>query len=395
MITDIFKKYSIFILFSFVLFTLMLIIENYNGKFDTDDFKVFYMAAKALTSNNQVYGVPFGLSTGFYKYSPFTLLLFSFYTLFSFKIGAIIHYFISATSAILSIITIEQIINKYILINNKWSIVSSFLILLSVLLHFIRDLHLGNTNIILIFALILSIKMVLESKEILAGLIIALVILTKPYFIVLALILLVYKKYKTVASITVSGIVLTLSTAVILGFSKSYNLHIEWFEAMLAHSSYLSSPYTVFYLINYYFGIEIPQVFSFVFFGIVILLISLFFYLKSKKETAIENNKSLIFAFFITIAIIPNLLITDVEHFLFSLPLIAIVILYIRNLKNYIFASIFTLIIIMYGGNSSDIVGNELSIDIKYWGFVGIGNLLIIASAFLIYQYGNRKKGIS
>jgi hypothetical protein len=363
----------------------MLFVENNNGKFDTADFKVFYMAAKALFSGEQVYGVPFGMETGYYKYSPFILLVLSFYTLFSFKVGAIIHFFVIAFSAIFSIIFLEQIVNDYFFKNNKWRILTSFLILLSVLLHFVRDLHLGNTNTILILMMILAIKLTLESKEIAAGILIALVIMTKPYFIVLGLIFLLFKKYKLIATIAITGIALTLSTSIFLGFQNSYLMHIEWFKAMLMHSDYLTSSYTFFYFADYYFGIKIPISYSFPFFILIAISISLFFYKRSINETTLESNRTMIFSYFILIGIIPNILITDVEHFLFSLPLISIVILYLKDQKNHFYNILFAVVIFMYGGNSSDLVGNELSNDIKYWGFVGIGNLIIIGSAFVVY----------
>jgi len=384
------KKYLIFIITSLVLFTLMLFIESNNGKFDTADFKVFYLAAKALISGDQVYGIPFGMETGYYKYSPFSLLILSFYTLFSFKVGAIIHFYVIAFSAIFSIILLEQIINDYLFKNQKWRVLTSFLILLSVLLHFVRDLHLGNTNTILILLMILAIKLTLESKEIAAGILLAIVIMTKPYFIILGLIFLLFKKYKLIASIAATGTILTLSTGIFIGFQDSYLMHIEWFKAMLMHSDYLTSSYTLFYFADYYLGIKIPISYSFPFLIIIASIISILFYLKSQKETTIEKNKTLIISYFILIGIIPNILITDVEHFLFSLPLISIVILYLKDQKNHIYNIIFFLIIFMYGGNSSDLVGNELSNDIKYWGFVGIGNLLIIGAAISVYLNKNK-----
>jgi len=363
----------------------MLFIENNNGKFDTEDFKVFYMAAEALFSGEQVYGTAFGLSTGFYKYSPFILIILSSYTLFSFKIASIIHFFFTTISAVLSIIVLQELIHKYLFKVKKQHIYTSFLILISVLLHIVRDLHMGNINVILLFIMILALKLSLESKEIAAGILIALVILTKPYFIILGIPFLIFKKYKTVYSIAISGIFLTLLTAIFLGFTKSMNMHMDWFKAMLEHSEYLYSPYTVIYLLEYYFGIALPNSLSFPLFGFIILSISAYFYRISIKETSIEYDKSLVFSYFFMIAIIPNLLITDVEHFLFSLPLISIVILYLQQIKKYYWSLIFIIVILIYGGNSSDLVGNDLSLKIKFWGFVGIGNLMIFAAAFIVY----------
>jgi len=379
------KKYLAFIIFSLVLFTLMLFIENNNGKFDTEDFKVFYMAGKALLSGGQVYGLSFGLYTGYYKYSPFILILLSSYTIFSFKTAAIIHFFLTTISAISIIILLEQLITRYLFKVKKHHIYTSFLILLSVLLHYVRDLHMGNINIILLFAMIIALKLSLESKEIAAGIIIALVIMTKPYFIILGIPFLIFKKYKTVISIAVSGILLTLSTAIIFGLSKSLNMHLNWFSAMLDHSNFLDSPYTVISLLDFYFGLSISKSFGIPLFGIITLIISSYFFNISKKETTNEYNKSLIFSYFILIGIIPNILITDVEHFLFSLPLISMVILYLQQIKKYYWSILFMVAILIYGGNSSDLIGNDLSIKVKLWGFVGIGNLMILGSAISVY----------
>ncbi|MEI6456446.1 MAG: hypothetical protein WCO93_09170, partial [bacterium] len=71
-----------FIVFAFVLFLTAFIFENINGRFWLNDFKVYYMAAKALLTGNQVYDLPFGEPSGYYKYSPFVLFFFFPYCIF-------------------------------------------------------------------------------------------------------------------------------------------------------------------------------------------------------------------------------------------------------------------------------------------------------------------------
>jgi len=39
----------------------------------------------------------------------------------------------------------------------------------------------------------------------------------------------------------------------------------------------------------------------------------------------------------------------------------------------------------MYGGNSTDLVGNVLTLKIKFWGILGIGNLIIISIAMYLF----------
>ena len=54
-------------------FILFFIMENINGRFNLHDFQVDYTAAKHLRTDLPVYGQAFGISSGVYKYSPFTL----------------------------------------------------------------------------------------------------------------------------------------------------------------------------------------------------------------------------------------------------------------------------------------------------------------------------------
>ena len=52
------------------------ILQNVNDRFWMNDLVVAYTAAQQLLSGQQIYGKAFGLGSGFYKYSPFTLFLF-------------------------------------------------------------------------------------------------------------------------------------------------------------------------------------------------------------------------------------------------------------------------------------------------------------------------------
>ena len=382
------KPIIIFAFVAIVFFALMLVLENINDRFQTNDLRVMYDAAEALINNKTVYGIPFGLSTGYYKYSPFTLLLFVPYTLISFKIASILHFILISISAISSVILIEQIISKYFFNNDKRRLLTYFLILLSILLHVVKDLHLGNTNTILIFIVILAIYNSLKSRYLLAGLFFALAIITKPYFAIAILPFILYKQYKTIMYTALSGLLFILITVIFMGFSKSLSLHTEWFAAMLEHSKYLTSSYTIFYLLDYYTGLKIPTQYSYHFFIVIGFISTAYFYLikvRDEKLNQFNKNQSLMIFFFFIIAITPNILITDNEHFIFSLPLIAFIIIYLKSYKNYYILTLFVIAALMYGGNSTDLVGKVLTLKIKFWGLLGIGNLMIVSIAMYLF----------
>lgn len=384
-----------FVIIATILFLTILFLEKLNGRFWLNDFKVMFLAAEALLSNEQVYGIPFGLSTGYYKYSPFTLLLFIPYTFVSYDIASIIHFLISGLCAITTIIVLEQIISQYLFAYRKKHYLTLLSVLLCVMLHLVRELHLGNINMILVFLLSLSLKFILESKPIKSGLLLAIVILAKPYFIICILPLLLHKRHKEILSIVVSVTLFVLVSGVVIGLSKSITLYFEWFSAMLKHSNYLYSNHTIFSLIDNYTGISIQTKYSLHLLGIVGLFSCIYFWKftrndDSKTDPSIKDNGALIVHFFLLISVIPNLLITDTEHFLFSLPLITILVLHLTKGKNYLWIVLFIFLIFMYGGNSSDLIGRDLSEKHENLGLLGLSNLIIIG--IVIYLYSKNKK---
>src|SRR5258705_11453838 len=109
MIVDKLKSYLPFILFAAIVFAAIFTIEKINGRFWLNDFKVYYSAAQALISGKQVYGIAFGLDTGFYKYAPFVAMLFVPYTFFAYDTAAIIHFIVVCIATILTIIMLVRL----------------------------------------------------------------------------------------------------------------------------------------------------------------------------------------------------------------------------------------------------------------------------------------------
>ena len=384
-----------FVIFGVLVLCLILIIEKINGRFWLNDFKVMYLAADALLNNEEVYGTPFGLGTGFFKYSPFTGLLFVPYTIVSFEIASIVHFFISGLAAMSTVVLIEQIIRAYLVPIRKKTFCTLMALLFCVILHLVRELHLGNINMILLFLLSLSLYFTLPSKSIVSGILLALVILAKPYFIICLLPLLANRRIKEVIYTSVSILVFILSSLLIIGFTKGIILYQEWLAAMVEHNVYLFSNHTVFALIKTYVGVTIPTSWSPVLLIFLAILSSIYFWkITSDKDTSSINfNGSLIVHFFLVIAVVPSILITDTEHFLFSLPLLAILLFHLR--KDTIWPIVlFILLILMYEGNSSDLLGKELSGNVEELGILGISNLIIIGTTFLWFSRNRRKSKV-
>ena len=162
------------------------------------DFKVYYLAGKAFFDGNPIYGVNFGLTSGYYKYSPVFILLFSPYLLFGYKTACIIHGFMLSIATIISIVTIKNILQNTIFnqeIKHKYLLLFVILVIVN---HLFREIHLGNVNMFIVMLLCLGIQKTLEEKYLLSGLFIALAIFIKPYLVVLALPFLFHKKIKSI-----------------------------------------------------------------------------------------------------------------------------------------------------------------------------------------------------
>ncbi|MFZ4564774.1 MAG: glycosyltransferase 87 family protein, partial [Bacteroidales bacterium] len=159
-----------FTAFASVMMLVIFTFENINGRFWLNDFKVYYLAAKALLAGEQVYGIPFGLSSGLYKYSPFTLFFVFPFCLFPFEIARIIHFFLLGSVIVLVFFIIYEVYKNY-LHEKSWKNINLLFTLafVCVLIHFVKELHLGNINVLLLLLLCFSADALMKSRFILSG----------------------------------------------------------------------------------------------------------------------------------------------------------------------------------------------------------------------------------
>lgn len=392
LIRELFKSRAakLFAILTISLFLTMFTFQLINERFWLHDFEVMYSAAKAFMNNEPVYGLSFGLGTGYYKYSPFTLFFFVPYSLLTYKAACIVHFFITLFCAILVIPLLDQIVRKHLFNPPKKYHLTLFITLIAILIHLVRDLHMGNINVILVFLLTLSLKFLLENKVVQFGILLAIVIMTKPFFIVFVLPLLLHRRFKEIISLMIAGASFVVISLILIGLPESIDFYFDWFAAMLDHTSYLYSNNTIFYIFNRFTGILIGSQYAFLLLGIIVVLTSLFFWQFIRKKegvekTIIEKNRALVIHLAVLIAVIPNVFITDTEHFIFSLPIITILILHFSVKKRFLWVPLVAFFIFLYGGNSTDMMGDTLNEYYKKMGLLGIGNLALIVMVMLIY----------
>ncbi len=390
------RKYLIVWIICIICFVI-LFFETINHRLYLNDFKVYYEATKALLTGSQVYGIPFGLDTGMFKYSPFVLFLFIPFASLPFTISGILYFLIITTLLVMSFLLCRSILVTNLFQNRKkHEALFTILALVFISNHLYRELHLGNTNIILIFLFLTSLKLILDGKEYTAGILFGIALLLKPYLLLLGIVLLFHKKWRVIAGtsimIILQGIIMILS----LGFTKSLNLHAEWIRTMITHSGSYGSTNNIAFLLHNLFNTEISATNNLMIIAVSALLISGFVIynleLKSGKPTReVVSRKNFIFEWFIAAAALPSIVNTDTQHFMYSLPLIMLILFYFAQNPNYMLGIVLSVIFLLYGTNSNDLVGDTIGNFFDRIGAVGISNIMIILVTVYISIIEKRK----
>lgn len=372
---------------SFIICLAYYALETFNGRAQMADFRVYYDAANAFLNDTQLYGKAFGVSSGFYKYSPFACLPFVPLALLPYKLASILFYLIITSSIIWFSLNVYRYVAKDNHQNIGW-----ILALVSIYMadHLERELHLGNINLFLLIAAFWIFILLQKGRQVQAGLLYGLLLLFKPHFLILLPYFIWKKQWKaslfTVAFVSVG----LLFPAIIKGWNGNLHLVHDWFTAMKDHSIKLEeSPNTVYGIFNHFILRQPGHPLSIVILLGLISLLFLFYLITNQRKQG--NSEVRFMEYFILVALIPNLVHTDTEHFMWTWPLIAYTMVQIFKKKNTLFHSeslavivLFTISFIPYCLNSPDLVGKKLRFLFDEGGLLGVANLFIIAAALII-----------
>lgn len=378
------RQYKGFSIFFVLLFLAIYVVENINGRFWLSDFNVYYGASEALLKKEPVYGLPFGLGTGFYKYSPEFLLFMAPFTAMSFKAACTLQYVLIVIALWMGLFTIRNLFRvaglKGADASGNWFLALSVVCVIN---HLVRELHLGNVNVWIVFLLCSGLHALAQQKANLSGFLFAMTLFIKPYLIVVLLPLEMHKQYKVIRSLVISGAAFILLFTLFVGWDTSLALHQQWIEAMIQHNDYLSSRHTLSALIERYTGLAVPAVAQFVFLILMVLVYVLVFATRlSKREKENQGTageyRILFYSVWILLAFLPNILITDTEHFLYSLPILMSLLLHVMQNSSIPRLLLFVILVFLFGGNSSDLLGTALSERVEEAGVLGLANLGIL-----------------
>jgi hypothetical protein len=374
------KKYRISILI-FSLAVLFGVLNMINGRFQMRDLQVYYDAAMWLFDGESPYGRAFGLSSGYYKYSSSAALLFTPLHLlgwFSARVFFFLLISVSFASRIPQLIDWiqEQLQTKV----NRNAV--ALLVVLSLVGHFSRELLLGNVNWLLLIW-VFSGFILLKSKPVLSGALFALALIFKPHFIIIVPWLILRREWTSVKSMGAGILILLFLPAIGWGWGDNLQFLKEWLHAMQAHNASLAeSANTIYGIPAKLTGIDGSR--WIVLFLAVVSFLILFWMLRHFKQERTDLRlmpKNRLIEFSALLAIIPNLVHTDTEHFMWTFPMLVVLAIYwlqTKGTEKWVIGLLWMLALIPFAFSTPDIWGSEGARWLEQSGVLGIANIVLI-----------------
>lgn len=365
-------------IFTFFLLTfacLFVFVEMNNGKLYTNDFRVYYNASRDFFSGNSPYEHAYGLSTGFFKYPPFTLYLFGLISWLPYDAAKMVHLSLLLFATCYSFLTLRRIVNSYF--SPEKPIVASgwlYLAFAVFAIHLTRELHMGNVNMILVALFVTGLHTFLNKKSGKTAVFWSLMIILKPILIVALIPILLTKSWNVVVRMLVLGMVYLIIPLFHLGINGAWKVWVNWFKAAAAHGDYLTSNNTIANILRAITGFEQGWI-------VTALLFLLLVFLMVKEQLKSGNSGLFMFKWgAVFLAFIPNIFITDTEHFLYAMPLVFLIFYVALTTKEATIWGFFAVGMLCFSFHSSDLLGKNLSDWVSIYGLLGIGNLIFIGT---------------
>lgn len=365
---------------------LYLVLLFMNHRFQLSDFNVYYGAADALMNGEQVYGKAFGLSSGFYKYSPEVLVPFLPFAWLKYDVAAVLFYLFNTVIFILLLNELKQVFFCKV----QWGKEVWMYIILTVAFfgdQLERELFLGNVNALLLLLTLWSFRLINKNERAKAGLLYAVVLCFKIHFLILLPYFILKKQWK-VLLFTIIGLIGMALVLFVCVPNRFVVLHNQWWKAVQAHNIQLDrSPNTIYHFIQHVlssFHMAVVPIAA-VLIGLAISGLAFLKFIWKNIGKGFQIQEGLVL-----IALIPILTHTDTEHFLWAMPIVLIVLLTLStwNKKGkWIGGIILFLVSIPFLFNSPDIVGSAMSKSLDEGG-LGISLMLLLVLSFL-YQTVN------
>ena len=306
------------------------------------------------------------------------MLFFAPATKFSFETVKILHVTLLFLSLLFSLPLWQRMVASVFQIKSpNWILILSFFV---IAIHLTREYHMGNVNLILLSSFILGAWFYQKEKWAISSFFYGMMLILKPIMILVILPILLYKNWKMIFFLTGWGILFLFIPVLFWGWSTNWMLWNGWVNSITAHGEYISNPSSLQFMIPAIFGLSHSWIPSFV--GLAVLII---FWFKNHLNTNL-NKQDFWFWTSVFLGFIPNFFVTDTQHFLLSIPMVMLLLLFVFKVKNKLIWLGYCLGMLLFSFDSMDLWGRALSTKFTQWGVLGIGNLIFIGSMLLVWS---------
>ncbi len=392
-------RFTIVVLFVGV---VLMVAELVNGRFWLNDFRVYYDAATALRQDQPLYGVAHGLSSGFFKYAPVMALAYVPLSWLPYTLAAVIQYALIVAAFIHAVIVVDRLVRTHVFAGKPQAFAPLFLLFATVVVHLHRELHLGNINVLLVWLLVNALDHLLSGRRSTGGMLIGIAMLAKPHFAVLLPLLVLRgqnRAWTHALGIVVGGLALPM---LFLGVGRTVELLVEWIGEMAKHNASLiytgGSAYnnvdTLYSFLHrsvlHRFGLAGSNTEAAIVLAVVAVLFgALVLVHRAQEKRHAGGARHFLMEYLLLMALVPSITLTDTNHFLFSAPMILLIIHRLVPKADAWWAPFVAIPLLLgYGGNWADALG-DWSDTMVHYGILGIANCGLVVLAVRLYQRSN------
>ncbi|MBI1837415.1 MAG: DUF2029 domain-containing protein [Flavobacteriia bacterium] len=170
-----------------------------------NDFRVYYEATKDFLSGINPYERSYELKTGYFKYTPPTLLLFSLFSFFEFSTIKFFHLGVSLLMIFIIIPLWYWLLKAHFISTFSKKALFLNISFLIVVIHITREFHLGNVNLILLGLFVIGYYLSFIGKKTFGLLLWAIMILLKPIMLLIFIPLIINRQWKELGMLFLFG----------------------------------------------------------------------------------------------------------------------------------------------------------------------------------------------
>ncbi len=380
------------------LFLLLLVVEHINGRFWLNDFRVYHGAAEALRHGEPLYGTAHGLDSGIFKYAPLMALFYLPFTLLPYTAAATLQYLLIALAFVDALRRMHHLLGTRLTGQDQARPLVLWLFALLMGVHLHRELHLGNINVLLLWALLVALQGLLRNARTWPGLLLGTIVLAKPHFAVLLPLLLLRGHTRSLVLALVAIGAGLLLPALFLGFSANAEALRDWAATMAAHNADLiyttgddkraiNTVYTIVYRSLLQPFLAPSSAVACALLAFIAAGFGAFVLNDRRRDGTAAKPGRFALEYLLLVALVPSITLTDTQHFLLAGPVVLLTLLQLfRPGRARWLPWVAVPLLVAYGGNWEDPLGpvSDMLVNASALGIGSFG--LVLMTLFLAHR---------